>query len=149
MLDLTHTGCHLFWANFQDPMVYRVIVKMESAELWTLDNEHDSNLELAIRDFAKRIEKPGKVQINDFENIIVILASIKISRTLRILQALDNSSPGLANKILTKAEELKNTHKCSKILIARNVIFERFRLLPKIFSKDRLEEINKALEGDG
>ena len=35
ILDLA--AAHEFWKNYDDPMIYRVIAFMETAEQWTMD----------------------------------------------------------------------------------------------------------------
>ena len=108
MLKLSHEECHRFWASYGDNNLYKVIVSMECSEDWTLDSSGNTEIEEAINKLAKKLDNLGTAEITNLEAIIKILSCVKISRTLRILQAIDAANPGGANKILTKAEEIAN-----------------------------------------
>ena len=147
MLKLSHAECHKFWANYGDESLYKVIVSMECAEDWTLDEGTNEELEIAVDKLAKKLDRIGTAEITDLEAIIKILSCLKISRTLRILQAIDTANPGSANKILTKAEEISKTNKDAQLFLSRNLNFERLRLITKVFARDRIKFLNDAIEG--
>ena len=75
-----------------------------------------------------------------------VLAHIRTSRYLRILQAMDSSEPGSASKVIAHAEQSANSDASAQLFLQRNLIFERFRLLMRIFSLERLRTLTDALE---
>lgn len=144
MADLTRKGSHEFWSKFLDPKVYRAIVMLETAENWTVDQ--DPEVDIAITTLGKKMAHLENVEIDDYASIIELIAYVKTSRNLRFLQALDHVMPGTASKTIGYAEEnqLKDTN--CKVFIERNILFERFRILSRVFQMDRIENIKKALE---
>jgi hypothetical protein len=144
MADLTRKGSHEFWSKFLDPKVYRAIVMMETAESWTLDQ--DPEVDMVITALGKKMAHLENVEIDDYASIIELIAYIKTSRNLRFLQALDHVMPGTASKTIGYAEENQLKDPNCKVFIERNILFERFRILSRVFQMDRIENIKKALE---
>lgn len=142
-LDLQ--ASHDFWKNYQDPMIYRVIAFMESVEGWTLDG--DPSLEQAITALGNNLDKITRFELSKEEQFIALCAHIKTSRILRILQSIDTIDPGSASKVLMYAEE-NNTpeNPMAGLFLRRNIVFERLRLLARVFSAERFDIILKALE---
>ncbi len=142
-LDLK--AAHEFWKNYEDPMIYRVIAFMESVEGWTLDG--DGALEEAVNAIGSNLDKITRFELSKEEQFITICAHIKTSRILRILQAIDTIDPGSASKVLMYAEE-NNTpeHPLAGLFLRRNIVFERLRLLSRVFAPERFEIVLKALE---
>jgi intracellular multiplication protein IcmW len=136
---------HEFWKNYEDPMIYRVIAFMESVETWTLDG--DSTLEAAITAFGNNLDKITRFELSKEEQFITLCAHIKTSRILRILQAIDTIDPGSASKVLMYAEE-HNTpeNPLAGLFLRRNIVFERLRLLARVFAAERFDIVLKALE---
>ncbi|MEO8402303.1 MAG: type IVB secretion system protein IcmW [Gammaproteobacteria bacterium] len=143
LLDLKSS--HEFWKNYEDPMIFRVIAFMESVENWTLDG--DTTLEEALLSFGNNLDLITRFELGKEEQFITLCAHIKTSRILRILQAIDTIDPGSASKVLMYAEE-NNTpeHILAGLFLRRNIVFERLRLLARVFSPERFEIILKALE---
>lgn len=142
-LDLQSS--HEFWKNYDDPMIYRVIAFMETVEDWTLDGNPE--LENAIAEFGQSLDDIKKFELGKEEQFITLLAHIKTSRILRVLQAIDTIEPGSASKVLMYAEE-NNTpdNLLTGLFLRRNIVFERLRLLSRVFSPERFELILKAME---
>lgn len=142
-LDLQ--AAHEFWKNYNDPMIYRVIAFMETAEQWTLDG--DQSLEQAVDEFGNNLEQLSRFELGKEEKFIMLCAHIKTSRILRILQAIDSVEPGSASKVLMYAEENNNPENIlAGLFLRRNIVFERLRLLARVFSSQRFELVLKALE---
>ena len=138
-------AAHDFWKNYQDPMIYRVIAFMESVEDWTLDG--DPTLEETVTALGNNLDKITKFELSKEEQFITLCAHIKTSRILRLLQAIDTIDPGSASKVLMYAEENNNPdHPMAGLFLRRNIVFERLRLLSRVFSPQRFELILKALE---
>jgi intracellular multiplication protein IcmW len=68
---------------------------------------------------------------------------------LRLLQAIDTVHPGSASRVLMHAEETNlGEQDPSGFFLKRNIIFERLRLLSRVFSENRLTLVLRALKGD-
>lgn len=144
-LDLNSS--HEFWKNYDDPMIYRVIAGMETAEDWTLDGNPD--LEKSLNELGELLDKLSSFELGKEEQLVTLCAHIKSSRILRLLQAIDTIDPGSASKLLMYAEE-NNTpdNAMAGLFLRRNIVFERLRLLARVFSTERLELVMKLLEQD-
>ncbi len=145
MPSLDLNASHDFWKNYEDPMIYRVIAFMESVEGWTLDG--DPQLEEAVTAIGDNLEKLTRFELSKEEQFITLCAHIKTSRILRLLQAIDTIDPGSASKVLMYAEE-NNTpdNPLAGLFLRRNIVFERLRLLARVFASERFDLILKALE---
>lgn len=144
-LDLPSS--HEFWKNYDDPMIYRVIAFMETAEGWTLDGNPE--LEQIISQIGEELDSLVSFELGKEDQFVTLCAHIKSSRILRLLQAIDTIDPGSASKLLMYAEE-NNTpeNTMAGLFLRRNIVFERLRLLARVFSQERFELMLKALEQD-
>lgn len=150
MPDLSHKASAEYWHSYPDPMIYRVVTFMESVEEWTLDG--NPALEAAMEKLGKALDDIEAVDMSSFgeqEKFIRIVGNIKSSRGLRLLQAIDTAHPGSASKVLVHAEEnsFMSTDPAG-FFLKRNIVFERLRLLARVFSENRLNMISRALEGE-
>ncbi|OGT69353.1 MAG: phosphoesterase [Gammaproteobacteria bacterium RIFCSPHIGHO2_12_FULL_45_9] len=145
MLDLSHKACLEFWRSYPDPSLYRVVAFMDSVEDWTLDG-HPA-VEAGIQQLGVALGVIGRTELKLEEEFVELVAYIKTSRGLRILMALDSAVPGSASKVIMHAE--KNNRKPNHpaaIFLPRNIAFERFRLLGRVFAPERAQLILRALE---
>ena len=150
MPDLSNEACSQLWKDYDDPMIYRVITFMESVEAWTLDG--DPNLESAIAALGQELDDISKVDLGELSQeqaFIRLACNIKSGRALRLLQAIDTVHPGSASRLLIHAEEHSaHSEDPAGIFLRRNIIFERLRLLGRVFAEDRFKLVIKALEGE-
>lgn len=150
MPDLSHEASAQYWFEYVDPMIYRVITFMESAEDWTLDGEPE--LEAAVKRLGEELDDIEKIDMGMLahEEIFIRLAgNIKSGRGLRLLQAIDVVHPGSASRVLIHAEENSlGSHDPAGFFLKRNITFERLRLLGRVFSLYRLKLVARALEGE-
>jgi intracellular multiplication protein IcmW len=150
MPDLSEKGSHEFWHAYDDPMIYRVICFLEAIEDWTPDG--DDNFETAMQALGTELEDLSKVDMASLgheETFVRLCANVKSGRALRLLQAIDTAHPGSASKVLIHAEETtQSAADIPGIFLRRNIVFERLRLLGRVFSKERLELALHALEGE-
>jgi intracellular multiplication protein IcmW len=143
ILDLA--SAHEFWKNYDDPMIYRVIAFMETAEKWTLDNS--PALEEVLSKLGETLESLSSFELGKEEEFVTVCAHIRTSRILRLLQAIDTIDPGSASKVLMYAEENNSPdHIMANLFLRRNIVFERLRLMARIFSDERCTMILKLLE---
>ncbi|GJM06847.1 MAG: intracellular multiplication protein IcmW [marine bacterium B5-7] len=137
---------HRYWAEYTDPMIFRVVTFMESVEKWTLDGQAD--IEQAFSALSEALTDIKGVDLGNEEAFIQTAAYVHMSRALKLLQTLDMGRPGAASKLLIHAEEVSHsTEDTPGLFLRRNIVFERLRLLSRVFSKERLTLITKALEG--
>lgn len=150
MPDLSHEASAKYWHDYPDPTIYRVITFMESVEDWTLDS--DQELEAAIEQLSQELENLEMIDLGllGHEDAFIRLAgNIKSGRGLRLLQAIDSVHPGSASKILMHAEENSaSPNDPAGFFLKRNIVFERLRLLSRVFSEQRLKLVLHALEGE-
>jgi intracellular multiplication protein IcmW len=145
MPDLSHEAVHQFWRNYADPTIYRVISFMEGVEDWT----HDDNpeFEKTLQTLGKALDNIDNIELQQEELIVELVTHIKTGRGLRLLMCLDNAYPGAAAKVLMYAEEhTKSEQDNAGIFLRRNIVFERLRLLGRVFAPERLKLVLKALE---
>lgn len=149
MPDLSLEASHQYWSDYLDPMIYRVVAFMEGVENWTVDG--DSQVEAAMANLGKELDNIGAVDMSQLGHgplMIKMGCHLKTSRVLRMLQAIDTIHPGAASKVLISAEESSKTNdEAANLFLRRNIIFERLRLLARVFSPDRCALVVKALEG--
>lgn len=150
MPDLSHEASAQYWFEYIDPMIYRVITFMESVEDWTLDGNPE--FEQAMDQLGKELDDIEKIDMGllaEEEKFIRIVGNIKSGRGLRLLQAIDTVHPGSASRILIHAEETSTgSHDPAGIFLKRNIVFERLRLLSRVFCQYRLKLVLRALEGE-
>ncbi len=145
MPELDLKASHEFWSNYDDPMIFRVIAFMETAEEFTLDGNPE--LENAIKILGEKLDKLSRFELSKEDKFVEVCCHLKTSRILRLLQAIDTIDPGSASKLLMYAEE-NNTpeNQLAGLFLRRNIIFERLRLLARVFAPERFELVLKALE---
>ena len=145
MVDLSLKDSHEYWFNYQDPAIYRVLAFMESVENWTMDG--NPALEDAMQKLGAALDTVGGLDVKEEEKLILIATYIKATRNLRLLQALDTANPGAASKLLMFAENKGTTASDDVTLFyRRNIVFERLRLLSRVFAPERLTTVSKILE---
>lgn len=145
MPDLSSEAVHQFWKDYEDPMIYRVISFMESVEQWTVDG--DSKIEAALVELGRSLDGITKFELAKEDHYINIACHLKLGRALRILQAIDTTHPGSASRLLMYSEEnSKSSDDAAGLFLRRNIVFERLRLLARVFSSERLTLVTKILE---
>jgi len=150
MPDLSRKAVHEYWSQYQDPNVYRVITFMEGVEHWTSDG--NAEVEAQLDSLGKELDDLTKVDLSQMgrqDLFIKIACHVKAARVLRILQAIDTAHPGSASKLLIHAEETSQSPEDpAGLFLRRNIVFERLRLLSRVFAQPRIALILKALEGE-
>ncbi|EKE01084.1 MAG: IcmW [uncultured bacterium] len=148
MPDLNIEGIHKFWHEYHDPLAYKAICFMENVEAWTFDGNPE--LEQAVTKFATALDDIGYIDLQEEDKIIQIATSIKMGRMLRLLQYLDIAHPGAASKLLMFAKENSDSPDDEPgVFLRRNMVFERLRILGRVFAEDRLNTVLKILGDKG
>lgn len=150
MPDLSHEASAKYWFEYIDPMIYKVITFMESVENWTADGNPE--FEEAMNQLGKELDNIEKIDMGllaEEDKFIHIVGNIKSGRGLRLLQAIDTVHPGSASRVLIHAEETSlSSSDPAGFFLKRNIVFERLRLLGRVFCQYRLNLVLRALEGD-
>ncbi len=145
MPDLSTQGAHEFWKNYEDPMIYRVISFMEAVEKWAVDG--DPSVEAAMDKFGKSLDGVTKFDLTNEDHYLNVGCYLRMARVLRILQAIDTAHPGSASRLLMYAEDKsRQGNTAAELFLRRNIVFERLRLLARIFSPERFSLVTKAME---
>ena len=144
MPDLDKKSVHEFWHEYPEPSLYKVVSFMEGVENWTLDDNPE--VEEAINELGNMLDSIGNVDLQEEDKLIEISSFLKIGRTLRLLQCLNDAHPGAAAKIIMHAESTADENNSAKLFLQRNIVFERLRLLSKVFNEERLNTILKIIE---
>ena len=150
MPDLSLSASRQYWKDYDDSMIYRVVTFMEGVEEWTLDG--DPEFEEQMERLGTELDDISTVDLSALakeESFIRIACNIRMPRALRLLQALDVAHPGAASRLLVHSEEnSQSTDDPAGIFLRRNIVFERLRLLARVFSEERFALVLRALEGD-
>ncbi|MBN2689739.1 MAG: type IVB secretion system protein IcmW [Gammaproteobacteria bacterium] len=144
MADLSTNGAHQYWRNYSDSSIYKTLVFMESVENFTLDGDPD--LEESLQKLGNVLDEVSGIDLGMQKEFVDICAFIKANRFLLLLQSLDLANPGSASKVIAFAEDNDKGKGSASLFVRRNIVFERLRLLSRVFAKERLELIQKALE---
>ena len=145
MPGFDYKSCHQYWFEYKDPMIYRVVTFMEGVENWTLD--YDTTLEPALKKLGETMDEIGNIDLKQEDDFIKVAAFVRASRALRLLQCMDTAYPGAASKLLMHAEEVsRSSDDTPGLFLRRNIVFERLRLLARVFAPERFQLVLKALE---
>ena len=148
MPDLSLSSVHTFWHDYDRRILYRIVSSMEAVEEWAGDT--DPEVEQLLLQIGDKLDNLTSFDITDEGTIVKILASIRLSRALRLMQFLDIQNPGTASKLLVYAEEQTKSEGQSnpyaKLFLRRNLVFERLQLLGRIFAVERVNLVMRAME---
>lgn len=145
MPDLSQEAVAKHWQEKHDYALYRIISTMEAVESWTLDG--DSEFEALLTEIASSVDGLTSFTVSEEESFIKFFNSIKASRALRLLQAIDQLMPGSASKLLVFAEVSSSSKEDTPgFFLNRNLVFERLQLLGRIFAPERFRMVMSALE---
>lgn len=150
MPDLSKESIHAFWDSYDRKTLYRIIVALENVEHWVVDE--DEKITPKMEELGEAIDNARSFDIDNEDLFIRMLANIRSSKAMRILQALDAEKPGTASQLLMHAEEQAEDsddtsgNKYSKLFIRRNLVFERLQLLSRVFAPQRISLILNSLE---
>ncbi len=147
MPDLSSEAVKEFWSAYEDPMIYRVVSFMEGVEPWALDGDPALEEQMAL--LGNELDDIASVELGKEDKLIRLCCHLKTSRALRLLQSIDTAQPGAASKLLIHAEEVTHSEEDNYgIFLRRNIVFERLRLLARIFSPERIAMVLQSLEED-
>jgi len=149
MPDLHLDAVHAFWDSYDRRTLYRLIVALERVEHWTLDNTE--SVETALLQLGTVMDQIPDLSLDQEAAFVRVLATVRASRALRLLQALDAAKPGAASQLLMYAEgntgaEASTPDPFAELFLRRNLVFERLQLLSRVFAPQRVSLVLKVLE---
>jgi intracellular multiplication protein IcmW len=146
MPDLSLETSHFQWLASQDREAYNIVCMMEAIEEWTLDGDQD--VEDALTNLGFALENIENINLKHKDELITICAYLKTARFLSLMLYLDSAYPGAAPKLISYAESKAHINDDAALFLKRNLIFERMRLILRVFSPKRLALLKAALENE-
>ena len=144
MTDLSHKSSVAFWQDFMGGSVYPIIEFIEGNELF--GEENNANLANEIEQLGAFFATATTLPDGQEESIIKIASPLYLSQKLRIMQLADTLSPGYATKMIKKAEERSLEDKSCEIFLKRNLLFERMRIISRVFTEERIQLVQALYE---
>ena len=143
MPDLSHESALDFWKTFMGGSVAHIIQFIEHTEDWVNLSDED---QAALKDLGRYLDNINSDSKPSEADFAEACATLHLSQKLRIMQALDAVSPGFATRMISAAEKNAASSPLSKMFLQRNLIFERMRIISRVFSKSRLQLVQKLYE---
>lgn len=134
----------------EDIRVASVLATMESVESWALSGQKE--VEEAFKRLSNSIETKAKQKAigSSCQDFLLVLAYAKTSRAMHILSCLDHRFSGAGLKLVQSAVMLANREEFEcpegKLMVERLDILRRIRQLSRVFSRQRLRFVIKALQ---
>lgn len=144
-LNLNKRAVNFHWKS-QDPRMLKILSMMEAVEPWVVDE-----VEFVAKDlveFGKKLVKAKSPQLSkNSEEITLIMAYIFSSKSLRLLNWIDENYPGLSFHYVMEARH-KEDWEPGRLLLDRLKTIKTLSLLGLIFSPMRTRLISGLLEED-
>jgi intracellular multiplication protein IcmW len=144
MADLSHKSSVEFWQSFMNGAVYPIIEFIEGTEHFA--EEHNANLTEDLERVGHFLGSATALADGSEEYLVKVCAPIYLSQKLRIMQLADALSPGCATRMIKKAEEKALEDKSCEIFLKRNLLFERLRIVSRIFTEERIQLVQGLYE---
>lgn len=146
-LSLGRSLVEAFW-RARDPHTERILDMMGGAEDWRLDERPAITAALAA--LAPRLDRAGPEAIRkNLGALIETMGWLSSARALRLMEWLDARHGGeaLAQQLMEMAAQ--SDAKTARLLLDRLRVLHSMRLLIRIFSRKRVDEITKILGETG
>lgn len=144
-LNLNKKAVDFYWKG-KDPRMLKILTMMEAVEPWVVDDVESVSKELV--DFGKKISQAKTTQLSkNAEDIIVVMTYIFSSRSMRLLNWIDESFPGLSFHYVMEARS-KEDWEAGRLLLDRLKTIKTLSLLALIFSPMRTRLISGLLDED-
>ena len=141
MPDLSRESTLDFWMTFMGGSVSPIIEFIEHSEEWI--NIED---EAALSQLGQHLDTLSSESSLSELDYVRVCAKLYLSQKLRIMQILDSVSPGFATKMIDSAQNNASDDPLAKAFLQRNLIFERMRIMRRIFASDRVQLIQRLYE---
>ncbi len=124
--------------------IYPIIEFIEGTEHWGL--AHNEAVSQDLDRLGEFLESATSLNAVNEEDFIKLCAPLFLSQKLRIMQITDALSPGYATKMIKKAEEKSLEDNNCAIFLKRNILFERIRIISRIFTPERIQMVQILYE---
>ena len=144
-LNLNKKNVDFYWKD-KDPRMLKILTMMEAVEPWVVDDIESVSKELV--DFGKKISSAKTNQLSDnTDSIVLLMTYIFSSRSMRLLNWIDDNFPGLSFHYVMEARQ-RDDWEAGKLLLDRLKTIKTLSLLPKIFAPMSTRLIANLLEDD-
>ena len=145
MLDLSAQGVLQYWQQRQDPVLLKILTILDAQDTHILDG--DPVFEEKVTKMAQKLSQVTDFELSEEDEFVLLANAMKMSRTVRLLQYLDEKQPGAAAKLLIYAEVASaqdNDHYA--FFLNRNKTFERFQLIGRCYDSAKLDLLARSLD---
>lgn len=144
-LNLNKNAVDFYWKN-QDSRMLKILTMMEAVEPWVVDDVESVSRELV--EFGKKISQAKTSKLSDTsEQITIVMTYIFSSKSMRLLNWLDENYPGLSFHYVMGARH-KSDWEPGRLLLDRLRTIKTLSLLGQIFSPMRTRLISSLLDED-
>lgn len=145
--DFTEETTDKFWQENNDNFLIKIIKILSSTEDWIIDH-NDPEIKSALDKLLNIINKNKNFDIDKEEDFINILCSLELKYSLHLMQYMNKiNDNNVISKILIYAESAnKDTSSVTGLFLNRNLVFERFQLLSRVFSPERMTLLEKVVK---
>ena len=126
-----------------------LIKEMESQEDWVFTNPE---IESKINSFVNKFKEVIKKKDIKKENILILMAYVYTGNMLSLLSEINEHEKEYFNDLIEVVNEINQDsnsydqkNKMSEIFAERLMVIYRMQMIPKIFSKERIQNVNDIL----
>lgn len=144
-LNLNKSSVDFYWKT-KDPRMLKILNMMESVEPWVVDDVESVAKELV--NFGKTLSNVKTGQLSRHSDEVTLLMTyIFSSKSLRLLNWLDDNYPGLSFHYVMEARQ-REDWEAGKLLLDRLKTIKTLSLLGLIFTPMRTRLISGLLDED-
>lgn len=145
-LNLNRNTVNFYWKT-QDKRMSKILSMMEDVEHWVVDDSSDDVAKELIS-FGKKLSSITSTGLSKkSDDITTVMTYILSSKSLRLLNWIDDSFPGVPFHYIMEAKSRDNWEP-GKLLLDRLITIRTLSLLGLIFAPMRTKLISSLLEND-
>ena len=144
MPSLDLNSSRTFWTHYMNGSVKDIIAFLESKE-HDLSGNIPEILSL-LEDLGNELDDAKDMSKIKMLDLIKVASLTHMSQKLRLMQCVDTIEPGTATRMISYAESFAETDPYAKRFLERNTIFERVRILQRVYQPSRLELLMSLYE---
>lgn len=140
---------HQFWKD-TNLVEYQILLLMESAE--PQPENISSELGALLQQLDQSFDQPGGVDFDQSLGLLKVLSSLSVVLEFYLVRRYDLAYPGASADILGLANShLKDTEygAYANHLLRRHIVFERMKILRRVFDLERLSTIGDFVKENG